>query len=58
MYVVDAATHFGEGMAGDNDLSLCSSSFEGRTSWHRENEIELFETSDCFAVSVWPQRHR
>jgi hypothetical protein len=42
----------------DNDLAVYSSSFEGRTSWHRENEIELSETSDCFAVSVWPQWHR
>jgi len=58
MYVVDTEIHCGEEMAGDNDLADCNSSFEGRTSWHRENEIELFETSDCFAVSVWQQWHK
>jgi hypothetical protein len=43
MYVVDTAIHCGEEMAGgDIDLAVYNSSFEGRTSWHRENEIGLF----------------
>ena len=42
---------------GNNHLAVCNSSFAGRTSWHRKNEIGLFETSDCFAVSAWPQQH-
>jgi hypothetical protein len=46
MYVVDTAIQCDKeiGGGGDNDPGVCMSSFDGRTSWHRENKIELLET--------------